>query len=73
MLGPMTEQLIDQLLTEIKKDETQEKIKCGVVDPLIQYLHSKVYNYLQFLGVLMGLMILLLLLILYYVWSRNSE
>jgi uncharacterized protein involved in cysteine biosynthesis len=69
----MTEQLIDQLLTEIKKDETQEKIKCGVVDPLIQYLHSKVYNYLQFLGVLMGLMILLLLLILYYVWSRNSE
>lgn len=73
MLGPMTEQLIEQLINEIKKDETQEKIRGGVVDPLIQYLHSKVYNYLQFLGLLMGLMILLLLLILYNVWTRNSD
>jgi len=72
MLGPLTEQFIDQLIGEVKKEENQDKIKNGVVDPLIKYLHSKVYTYLQFLGILMGIMILLLILILYIVWKRRT-
>lgn len=72
MLGPITEQFIDQLIGEVKKEPNQQKIKDGLVDPLIKYLHSKVYNYLQFLGILMGIMILLLILILYIVWQRRK-
>lgn len=72
MIGPITQELIDQIITEIKKDETQEKIRTGVVDPLIRYLHSKVFTYLQFLGLLMGIMIFLLLLILYMIWKRKN-
>lgn len=70
MLGPITQELLDQLVSEFKKEETQHKVKSNFVDPLIAYLHSKVYTYLQFLGVLMGLIILLLLIILYKVWKK---
>lgn len=63
VLGPVTQDLIDQVLSEIKKEENQNKIKDSLVDPLIGYLHSKVFTYLQFLGLLMGLMILLLIVL----------
>jgi len=69
MLGPITQDLLDQVVTEFRKEETQRKLIDGLIDPLIKYLHSKVYNYLQFLALLMGLIILLLLLILYKVWK----
>jgi len=71
VLGPITQELIDQVIAEIKKEETQIKIRTSLVDPLIKYLHSKVYTYLQFLGLLMGIMIFLLFIILYMVWNRR--
>lgn len=71
MLGPITQELIDQVITEVRKEENQQKLKNGVIDPLISYLHSRVYTYLQFLGALMGIMILLLILILYLVWRKR--
>tara|TARA_R100001163_G_C4920208_1_gene100777 strand:+ start:256 stop:474 length:219 start_codon:yes stop_codon:yes gene_type:complete len=72
MIGPLTQELLDQVLKEIKKDENQVKLKNGIVDPMIQYLHTLVYNYLQFLGILMGMIIFLLVLILFLVWKRKS-
>lgn len=67
MLGPITKELIDQVIEEIKKEETQFKIRSTLFDPLITYLQSKVYTYLQFLGFLMGFIIIILLIILYAV------
>lgn len=71
MLGPITQELIDQVISEIKKEETQIKLRTSLFDPLINYLQSKVYTYLQFLGFLMGFIIFLLLIILYMVWNRQ--
>ena len=63
VLGPATQEILDQIVGEINKPENQDKIKNGMVDPLINYLHSKVFVYLQFLGGLMGLIILLLVML----------
>lgn len=62
MLGPITEELFSKISEEIKKEENQDKIKECLLEPLIKYLQSKVYTYLQFLGLLIGIIILLLIL-----------
>lgn len=71
MIGPVTAELIDQVTSELRKNENQTKIRDTLVDPLVQYLHSKIFNYLQFLGLLIGIMIALLVIILFMVWKRK--
>ena len=63
MLGPMTNKLLDHIVAEVKKEEVQNKIKAGVFDPLFSYIQARIYTYLQYLGLLIGLIILLLLVI----------
>ena len=63
MLGPVTQGLFDQLLCELNKENNQDRIKMALVDPLVAYIHAKIYTYLQFLGILMGLIIILLVII----------
>lgn len=66
MIGPMTQEIINQIIMEIKKEETQEKIRTSLLDPVLGYLQAKVFTYLQFLGLLMAIMIILLVSIFYY-------
>jgi hypothetical protein len=63
MLGPVTQEFLDKLVDEFNSDEVQHKIKGSVLEPLFTYIHSKIYTYLQFIGLLMGLIILLLVII----------
>jgi len=62
MLGPITQELFDQVFSQIKHPETQAKMEQHVIDPIIAYLHRRVRPYLQFLGLLMGIIIFLLIL-----------
>jgi hypothetical protein len=62
MLGPITKELFDQVMNQVKHPETQAKMEEHLIDPMIAYLHSKVRPYLQFLGLLMGIIIFLLIL-----------
>lgn len=64
VLGPMTNELFNQFIEEIKKEEFQEKIHTFLVDPVIEYMRCKLFSYLQFLGILISIIILLLLIIL---------
>lgn len=72
MIGPVTQQVIDQILSEVKREETQEKIKKSLLDPILKYLQAKIFPYLQFLGLLMAVMIILLVTILYLVWKKRT-
>ncbi len=67
MLGTLTTDLINQVTAELKKEENQSKLRESLLDPIMEYLHSKVYTYLQFLGFLIGLIILLLIINVYLV------
>lgn len=71
MIGPMTQELIDQFLAEVTKDETQDKIKKSLLDPVLRYLSGRVFTYLQFLGLLMAIMIILLVTILYLILRKR--
>lgn len=72
MLGPVTQQAINQILQEVKKEETQEKIKTSVLDPILGYLQARVFTYLQFMGILMAVIIILLVTIIYLVWRKRT-
>lgn len=71
MLGPVTDELLEQISQELQKEEVQDKIRISVIDPLIKYLQSKLYTYLQFLAILIGIIIFLLVVILFLIWKRN--
>ena len=60
-------------LEQRKKKETQEKIQTTFLDPVLDYLKAKVFAYLQFLGLLMAIMIILLMRILYLIWHKGSK
>jgi hypothetical protein len=71
VLGPITQGFIDQCIVEFKKEENQNKIKASIVDPLTDYFQAKIFRYVQFLGLIMGIMILLLVTIL-FLFVRSS-
>lgn len=71
-MGPLTDEIFSQISDEFQKPETQERIQRMLFDPLIGYIYSRVVRYLQFLGLLMALMIILLVTILYMVARRKN-
>lgn len=71
-MGPLTNELFTQISNEFKKPETQEQIQTILFDPLIGYIYSRVVIYLQFLGLLMALMIILLVTILYLIIRQKN-
>lgn len=65
VFGPVTQELLDTLIAEFNTEENKAKLKNVVLEPVFSYIHSKVYTYLQFIGLLIGLIILLLLIIIF--------
>lgn len=71
-MGPLTDDILSQISNEFRKPEIQERIQTVLFDPLIGYIYSRVVRYLQFLGLLMALMIILLVTILYLIIRRKN-
>ena len=46
MFGPITNSVIDGVISEIKKKKTKEKIMKNIVDPLLCDLTTRYYPYL---------------------------
>lgn len=64
VLGPLTNEIFENILNELKKDEIKNKINICLLDPILEYMKSRLFPYLQFLGILIGFIIVLLLVIL---------
>lgn len=60
-VGPLTDAVINNIVKEIKKKETREKIMKNIVDPLLCDLSSRYYPY--FLTVIITLLLIVILLV----------
>lgn len=63
-LGPMTENLMNGFVDEIKKRKYREKIMKNVVDPILEDINNRYFPHMMTLLVLLALIIILLLLLL---------
>jgi membrane-bound ClpP family serine protease len=46
MFSKITDNLVDNCISEFKKDDTQEKLKTHILDPIICYILDKLYPYI---------------------------
>lgn len=63
-VGPVTDALINNIIKEIKKKETKEKIMKNIIDPLLYDLSSRYYPYFMMIIVTLLLIVILLVSIL---------
>lgn len=72
ILNKLSCDLLNNLLTELKKNNNIEKIQVHLIEPLLQYSFSKLYPYILitsiifFLIFIVGLVILFLLIKIMY-------
>ena len=72
IINKLSEDLISNLLIEIKKNNNIEKLQIGLINPLLQYSFSKLYPYILvtsiifFLIFIVGIIILFLLIKIQY-------
>lgn len=64
MFGPITNSIIDGIISEIKKKKTKEKIMKNIIDPLLCDLTTRYYPYLITITIILILIVVLLLSIL---------
>ena len=72
-IGPITNTVINNVVDECNRDETQEQIKCKVIDPLISHIATKLQPYV--IGVMCVFIILFILItsILIIIVKSNSS
>lgn len=61
MLGPFTQELIEKLVFEFKREKNQEQIKTYIVDPIICYVLDRLYPYIFFTAIVFILLLLIML------------
>ena len=64
----LTNEILENIIKEIKKKENMKKMQETIIDPLIQYTFNKVYPYIlilfSFLMLIFLIIVIILLLIL---------
>lgn len=63
-IGPMTDNLINSFIDEIKKKKNKEKIMKNIIEPILNDINDRYYPHMMTLTVLLSLIIILLLLLL---------
>lgn len=63
-IGPMTDNIINSFIDEIKKKKNKEKIMKNIIEPIINDINDRYYPHMLMLIVLLALIIILLLLLL---------
>ena len=63
-IGPVTDNLINSFIDEIKKKKNKEKIMKNIIEPILNDINDKYYPHMMTITVLLSLIIILLLLLL---------
>jgi len=63
-IGPMTENIINSFVDEIKKKKNREKIMKNVIEPILSDINERYFPHMMTLVVLLVMVIILLLLLL---------
>ena len=66
MLGKITDNLLNECIKELKKDENQAKIRTNILDPLVDYILWKLYPHILLLFILIIILITLIFRSNYY-------
>ena len=64
VISNLTRQLLDQFITEIKKEENKTRIKEEILNPIIQYSVGQIYPYMVITVAIFILTFLLAIIIL---------
>lgn len=73
MLGKFTNELIEKLVFEFKKDENQEQLKTYVIDPIICYVMDRLYPYIMISSAVFIILLLIVLSILFLIVKSNYK
>ncbi len=60
----LTNQILDQAIVELKKEENVSKIRKEIINPIIHYSIERIYPYILFTGALFILTLLVAIVIL---------
>ena len=73
MLKSLTNEILEKLLIEIKKEENMNKIHYNLIDPLVNYTFKKVYPYIITLFVLLILIFLIIIIVLLIIIRNKTK
>lgn len=70
-MSKITEEIINQCVGLVNTPENQSRIRCFIIDPIINYISGKAYPYFIILTILLIINIMFLGLIIYFI-TRSS-
>lgn len=71
IISQASQQIIDKIVNEIKKEENQDKIKYNIIDPSVNYIVNRLYPYIVITSVIFILTFLMALIILLIMVKKN--
>jgi hypothetical protein len=63
-IGPITNAVIDNIITELKKTDTREKLYLDVIEPVLCNISSRYYPYFLLIIILLITIIVLIIILL---------
>jgi hypothetical protein len=73
MLGELTNEIIQKIIFELKKDENQEQLKTYILDPTICYILDRLYPYIFITSSIFILLLLIAISILFLMIKSNYQ
>jgi len=73
MLGKITNDLIDNLIFEFKKEKNQTQLKTHIIDPIICYILDRLYPYIFITASIFIILLFIVLSILFLIVKNNYK
>lgn len=71
MIGKLTNDVIQIVLEECKKEDNKQQIKTYIIDPLICYILDRIYPYIFITATIFILILLLVVATLFFIIKKN--
>ena len=71
MIGKFTDELVQKIIFELKKEETQEQFRTHLLDPAICYVMDRLYPYIFITSAIFILLLLVAISILFLIIKTN--
>lgn len=73
MFGKITNELIDNLIFEFKKEKNQTQLKTHIIDPIICYILDRLYPYIFITASIFIILLFIVLSILFLIVKNNYK
>ena len=72
-ISKITNDLLDKVISEIKKKENITKIQLNIIDPIVQYTISKCYPYILAMSIIFSILLIFIIIILFLTVKINFK